>query len=329
MGYQFKPPSVAMNKPGVILITILLIVMILSIISVQISKNFYISLKREAYLDFKNLSHQMLMSSEKQAIKSLQKNIKPFQSKLTLNDSILNNKFYFQNALMLLEVSVLDASNCFNLNSLFKPSGNSYEIRPLYKAWLNRYLKLKQFSEADIESFIDQLVDWVDRDNQPLNFGAENYFYIGPASKISQFTPKRLLVDISEINNFPIMERMDYRDLITNLCVLPNRNNQIININSLVQSDSLLIAAFFDEENLEYTSSQILNMPKNGYDDVNVFIDQFNQASKFPSQVLSINSQTFRLQSDIINENFSANLETLVILDISNSAEVIRRTFNF
>ena len=318
-----------MNKPGVILITTLLIVMILSIISVQISKNFYISLKREAYLDFKNLSHQMLMSSEKQAIKSLQKNIKSFQSKLTLNDSLLNNKFYFQNDLMVLEVSVLDASNCFNLNSLFKPSGNSYEIRPLYKAWLKRYLKLKQFNEADIESFIDQLVDWVDRDNQPLNFGAENYFYIGPASKISQFTPKRLLVDISEINNFPIMERVDYRDLITNLCVLPNRNNQIININSLVQSDSLLIAAFFDEENLEYTASQILNMPKNGYDDVNVFIDQFNQASKFPSQVLSINSQTFRLQSDIINENFSANLETLVILDNSNSAEVLSRTFNF
>ena len=318
-----------MNKPGVILITTLLIVMILSIISVQISKNFYISLKREAYLDFKNLSHQMLMSSEKQAIKSLQKNIKSFQSKLTLNDSLLNNKFYFQNDLMVLEVSVLDASNCFNLNSLFKPSGNSYEIRPLYKAWLKRYLKLKQFNEADIESFIDQLVDWVDRDNQPLNFGAENYFYIGPASKISQFTPKRLLVDISEINNFPIMERMDFRDLITNLCVLPNRNNQIININSLVQSDSLLIAAFFDEENLEYTASQILNMPKNGYDDANVFIDQFNQASKFPSQVLSINSQTFRLQSDIINENFSANLETLVILDNSNSAEVLSRTFNF
>ncbi|MDB4073043.1 type II secretion system minor pseudopilin GspK [Gammaproteobacteria bacterium] len=318
-----------MNKPGVILITTLLIVMILSIISVQISKNFYISLKREAYLDFKNLSHQMLMSSEKQAIKSLQKNIKSFQSKLTLNDSLLNNKFYFQNDLMVLEVSVLDASNCFNLNSLFKPSGKSYEIRPLYKAWLKRYLKLKQFNEADIESFIDQLVDWVDRDNQPLNFGAENYFYIGPASKISQFTPKRLLVDISEINNFPIMEMVDYRDLIANLCVLPNRNNQIININSLVQSDSLLIAAFFDEEDLEYTASQILNMPKNGYDDVNVFIDQFNQASKFPSQVLSINSQTFRLQSDIINENFSANLETLVILDISNSAEVLSRTFNF
>tara|TARA_B100000768_G_scaffold170936_1_gene177786 strand:- start:265 stop:1221 length:957 start_codon:yes stop_codon:yes gene_type:complete len=318
-----------MTKPGVILITTLLIVMILSIISMQISKNFYISLKREAYLDFKNLSHQMLMSSEKQAIKSLQKNIELFQSKLTLNDPLLNNKFYFQNDLMNLELSVIDASNCFNLNSLFKPSDNSYEIRPLYQGWLERYLKLKQVNEADAESFIDQLIDWVDRDNQPLNFGAENYFYIGPASRISQFTPKRLLVDISEINNFPIMAIMDYKDLISNLCVLPNRNNQIININSLVQSDSLLIASFFDEENLEYTASQILNMPKNGYDDVNVFIDQFIQVANFPSQVLSTNSKTFKLHSDIMNENFSANLETLVILDISNSAQVISRTFNF
>jgi hypothetical protein len=45
--------------------------------------------------------------------------------------------------------------------------------------------------------------------------------------------------------------------------------------------------------------------------------------------VLSINSQPFILQSDKINENFSANLETLVILDNSNSAEVLGRTFNF
>lgn len=318
-----------MTKPGVILITTLLILMVMSVISMQVSKNFYVSLQREAYLDFKNQSYHMLINSEKQVIRNLQKEAKVRQSKLTLSDSILKNKFYYQNDLMQIEIDISDASNCFNLNSLFNKSSNTFKVRPAYRDWLIRFLELKSLSTVNIQSFIDQLVDWVDQDNQPLNFGAENYFYIGPASKISQFTPKRLLVDISEINNFPIMERMDYRDLITNLCVLPNRNNQIININSLVQSDSLLIAAFFNEENLEYIASQILNMPKNGYDDVNVFIDQFNQASKFPSQVLSINSQTFRLQSDIINENFSANLETLVILDISNSAEVLSRTFNF
>ena len=318
-----------MNRPGVILITTILIVMVMSVISMQISKNFYISMKREAYLDFKNLSYQMLISSEKQAIKSIQKDINLFQSKLTIHDPILNNTIYYQNDSMLLKLNVKDASNCLNLNSLFEPSGNSYKVRPMYKDWLIRYLRLKQINAANIESFVDQLIDWVDRDNQPLNFGAENYFYIGPASLINQFTPKRLLVDISEINNFPIMERINFQELSSHLCVLPGQNNQLININSLVPNDALLVASFFSEENLEYTKSQNLNMPKNGYDTVDSFIDQFTQTSNFPPQVLGINSKTFKLQSDIINENFSANLETLVILDISNSAQVISRTFNF
>ena len=42
------------------------------------------------------------------------------------------------------------------------------------------FIKIKGFDAPKIESFIDQLIDWVDPDNQPLNFGAENYFYIGP-----------------------------------------------------------------------------------------------------------------------------------------------------
>lgn len=318
-----------MNKPGVILITTLLIVMILSVISMQISKNFYISLKREAYLDFKSSSHQMLISSESKAIKTIEKEIIQFQSKLTLHDPILKNKFYYQDEQMLLELGVSDASNCFNLNSIFEPSENSYQVRAPYRKWLVRYLRLKLIGEPEIESFIDQLVDWVDLDNQPLNFGAENYFYIGPGSQFKQFTPKRLLVDISEINNFPIMQTLNFNDLISHLCVLPGSNKQLININSLAARDAILIASFFHEENLEFSESQILSMPKNGYDEINSFVDKFTQRTDFPNQVLSLNSKTFKLEGEIINENFSANLETLVILDISNSTKILRRTFNF
>ena len=320
---------ISMNRPGIILITTLLMVMILSVISMQISKNFYISLKREAYLDFKSLGYQMLVSSEKKAIKTLKKEITLQQSKLTLHDPILKNKFYYQDELMLLELDVSDASNCFNLNSLFELSENSYKVRAPYKKWLARYLRLKLIGEPEIESFIDQLIDWVDLDNQPLNYGAENYFYIGPGSQFKQFTPKRLLVDVSEISNFPIMQTLNFDDLITHLCVLPGSNKQLININTLASKDSMLIASFFHEENLEFSESQILSMPKNGYDEIHSFVDKFTQRADFPTKVLSLNSKTFKLEGEIINENFSANLETLVILDISNSAKILRRTFNF
>ena len=61
-----------MNKPGVILITTLLVIMIMSVISTQISKVFMLSLQREAYVDFSNTSRQLLVSIEAQAIKRLQ-----------------------------------------------------------------------------------------------------------------------------------------------------------------------------------------------------------------------------------------------------------------
>jgi general secretion pathway protein K len=318
-----------MTKPGVILITTLLILMVMSVISMQVSKNFYVSLQREAYLDFKNQSYHMLVNSEKQAIKNLQKEIKLYRSKLTLSDPILKNKYYYQNDLMTLEIEVSDASNCFNLNSLFDQSSTASQIRPAYRDWLSRYLQLKSLSKVKIQSFVDQLIDWVDQDNQPLNFGAENYFYIGPASQTQQFTPKRLLVDLSEIQNFPIMQNLNFTEITSNLCVIPGSTKQLLNINTLVKEDALLVASFFNEKNLEFTESQILNLPKNGYDDISVFANHFSKSAIYPPQVLSINSRTFNLEGTIINENFSATIESLVILELSSTVKILSRTFNF
>ena len=318
-----------MTKPGVILITTLLILMVMSVISMQVSKNFYVSLQREAYLDFKNQSYHMLVNSEKQAIKNLQKEIKLYESKLTLSDPILKNKYYYQNDLMTLEIEVSDASNCFNLNSLFDQSSTASQIRPAYRDWLSRYLELKSLSKVKIQSFVDQLIDWVDQDNQPLNFGAENYFYIGPASQTQQFTPKRLLVDLSEIQNFPIMQNLNFTEMTSNLCVIPGSTKQLLNINTLVKEDALLVASFFNEKNLEFTESQILNLPKNGYDDISVFANHFSKSAIYPPQVLSLNSRTFNLEGTIINENFSATIESLVILELSSTVKILSRTFNF
>lgn len=318
-----------MTKPGVILITTLLILMVMSVISMQVSKNFYVSLQREAYLDFKNQSYHMLVNSEKQAIKNLQKEIKLYESKLTLSDPILKNKYYYQNDLMTLEIEVSDASNCFNLNSLFDQSSTASQIRPAYRDWLSRYLQLKSLSKVKIQSFVDQLIDWVDQDNQPLNFGAENYFYIGPASQTQQFTPKRLLVDLSEIQNFPIMQNLNFTEMTSNLCVIPGSTKQLLNINTLVKEDALLVASFFNEKNLEFTESQILNLPKNGYDDISVFANHFSKSAIYPPQVLSLNSRTFNLEGTIINENFSATIESLVILELSSTVKILSRTFNF
>ena len=191
-----------MNKPGVVLISTLLIVMVMAIISTQISKIFFLSIQRDSYIDFKNHSLQLLLSSEKEAIQSIQKEIVSSNQKLTNKNPVLNQSYFFSNELATIQVDVSDASNCFNLNSIFIKTGDGLQIKKDNKEWLERLLRLKGFEAPKIESFIDQLIDWVDPDNQPLNFGAENYFYIGPLSPINQYTPKRLLSNLSEIKNF-------------------------------------------------------------------------------------------------------------------------------
>ena len=318
-----------MNKPGVVLISTLLIVMVMSIISIQISKNFFLSIQRDLYIDFKNHSLQLLLSSEKQAIKSIQKEIISSNGKLINKDPVLNQSYFFSNELATIQVDVSDASNCFNLNSIFIKTSDSVQIKKDNREWLERLLRLKGLDAPEIESFIDQLIDWVDPDNQPLNFGAENYFYIGPLSPINQYTPKRLLSNLSEIKNFPVLEQISFKKISNNLCVLPGLSNQLINVNTLNDSHTNLIASFFDEENLEFIESQILDTPENGYDSANEFANKITQSVSWPSQVLSINSKTFLISTKIYNQTFSNQLDSLVILDTSNSAKVLNRDFIF
>lgn len=318
-----------MNKPGVVLISTLLIVMVMSIISIQISKNFFLSIQRDLYIDFKNHSLQLLLSSEKQAIKSIQKEIISSNGKLINKDPVLNQSYFFSNELATIQVDVSDASNCFNLNSIFIKTGDGIQIKKDNREWLERLLRLKGLDAPEIESFIDQLIDWVDPDNQPLNFGAENYFYIGPLSPINQYTPKRLLSNLSEIKNFPVLDQISFKKISNNLCVLPGLSNQLINVNTLNDSHINLIASLFDEENLEFIESQILDTPENGYDSANEFANKISQSVSWPSQVLSINSKTFLISTKIYNQTFSNQLDSLVILDTSNSAKVLNRDFIF
>ena len=301
----------------------------MSIISIQISKNFFLSIQRDLYIDFKNHSLQLLLSSEKQAIKSIQKEIISSNGKLINKDPVLNQSYFFSNELATIQVDVSDASNCFNLNSIFIKTSDSVQIKKDNREWLERLLRLKGLDAPEIESFIDQLIDWVDPDNQPLNFGAENYFYIGPLSPINQYTPKRLLSNLSEIKNFPVLDQISFKKISNNLCVLPGLSNQLINVNTLNDSHTNLIASFFDEENLEFIESQILDTPENGYDSANEFANKISQSVSWPSQVLSINSKTFLISTKIYNQTFSNQLDSLVILDKSNSAKVLNRDFIF
>ena len=317
-----------MNKPGVVLITTLLIVMIMSVLSIQISKTFMLSLQREGFMNFSNSSYHLLLSAESRSVKQLKQEMALYKNKLLKSDSLLIDNLYFEVDSLVLEIEIDDKGNCFNLNSIFNPRQGKYEINKKNYEWLKRFLRAKLFDELEIESFVDQLIDWVDRDSQPRNYGAEDYFYLGPSSRVQQYTPKRFLTNLSELKNFPIVSRLDFSVLTKGMCVFPFTNIQTINVNTLKPDDVLLLATFFNENNYEYVEGRIIDFPKGGYNLVNDFTKNFPDTLEYPSNVLDVTSKIFSIKSMLIEEDFFAELETLVILDASNKSKVLNRHFN-
>ena len=145
-----------MNKSGVVLITTLLIVMIMSVISMQISKSFMLSLQREAYMDLSNISFQLLLSAEKKAVKDLKEQLSRYQTTLLSSDPILQNSLYYEIDNSVRELIFRDASNFLNIKSSFNPRQWKYEINKANNDWLKRFTRNKGVDENDIEAFVDQ-----------------------------------------------------------------------------------------------------------------------------------------------------------------------------
>ena len=144
----------------------------MAIISTQISKNFFLSIQRDSYIDFKNHSLQLLLSSEIEAIQSIQKEIVFSNQKLTNKDPVLNQSYFFSNELATIQVDVFDASNCFNLNSIFIKTGDGLQIKKDNKELLSYLL----FEMDDEDTYVKGIQSKMDIEFEAIN--TDSYFYM-------------------------------------------------------------------------------------------------------------------------------------------------------
>jgi len=110
--------QVTNKNKGVVLITVLLIILLLSSVAVVIGNNYLISLKRAAYLEFQSTSLNVFKNLESLALKKIDIEMKFNSNKLARNNPLLNNDIYFETESGVVTAKILDASNCFNINSL-------------------------------------------------------------------------------------------------------------------------------------------------------------------------------------------------------------------
>ena len=168
------------NNKGIVLISVLFIVLILSAIGASMSKTYLISIKRESYVDFQSNAIQYINNVETLAKEELKKQFRPVRSYTSKSMPIFANLIRLESESGYIVADIADASTCYNINSVVDFTNQEYMPNDRSIKGLKKLLELLKYDESEINELIDQMIDWIDKDSQPRNYGLEDYYYTGP-----------------------------------------------------------------------------------------------------------------------------------------------------
>lgn len=314
---------------GVVLISILLIVLLLSSIAVLFGNKYFLSLKRAEYIEFQTISINIFRNMEAIVEKAIEKELQFNSNKLSKDNPILNNEY----TLNINEAEVIsllrDASNCFNINSLVKESDNNFVENNKSIDAFRRFMKLMDVDNNIIEELIDQVIDWIDKDTNPRAYGLEDYYYSGPLHNPREYTGMRLIIAIEELKGIPAAKNIDWEIFNRYFCALPSTKGIKFNINTLTEDDKYLITSIFPNIDILDAEYIIDNIPQEGFDSFNSFQLAFPDLNfGNPNGELIYTSNFFEINTIIKYKEFSSNSISQVIYGGNKNSYIISRTYN-
>lgn len=316
------------NK-GVVLISILLIVLLLSAVAITFGNKYLVSLKRAQYIEFQSLSLNAFRNVEAMSLNKIDKFSRFNSSNLTKENPLLTDEIYFEINEATIVGSIDDASNCFNINSLVRAGKEDYQEN---KKSMNAFRELMYLAEVDnnvAEEIIDQIIDWIDKNSNPRAYGLEDYYYSGPLHNPREFSGGRLLIDIEELKSIPSVRLVDWDIFKEFFCAYPFATNLKLNINTLDKNNILLLTAFFPKIDIKDSEYIIENIPLNGFQDINTFLQAFEDIDlSSPNGEVIFTSDIFNIETVIDYEGYSASSKSTLIYGKNKNGYILSRTYN-
>ena len=315
------------NK-GVVLISVLMIVLLLSSVAVLIGNNYFVSFKRAQYQEFQNISINIFRNIESLALRKIDNELR-FNTKVHANNNALFiNDFIFELNQGVVTGKISDASNCFNINAVVKKVKNDF--KPNEKN-IEVFKRLMTFNDVDLnlaDEAIDQIIDWIDKDSNPRAYGLEDYYYSGPLNNPKEYTASRLFYSVAELKSLPAIKTIGWEIFNNNFCALPD-NSLEININTLKINDNQLLASMF--KNMSYEDAQYIldNIPEEGFADINDLKKAF-PSYNFDSENRHINfsSSNFSLLTTFTYERFYSESKSTIYYGPNNNSYIVSRIYN-
>ena len=316
------------NK-GVVLISILLIVLLLSAVAITFGNKYLVSLKRAQYIEFQSLSLNAFRNVEAMSLNKIDKFSRFNSTNLTKENPLLTDEIYFEINGATIIGSIHDASNCFNINSLVRAGKEDYQEN---KKSMNVFRELMYLAEVDnnvAEEIIDQIIDWIDKNSNPRAYGLEDYYYSGPLHNPREFSGSRLLIDVEELKSIPSIRLVDWNIFKDLFCAYPFATDLKLNINTLDKNNIFLLTSFFPKIDLKDAEYIIENIPLNGFQDINAFLQSFDDIDlSSPNGEILFTSNIFNIKTVIGYEGYSASSNSTLIYGKNKNGYILSRTYN-
>lgn len=270
------------SERGAALITVLLIVAAMSAVAVALTNGLANALQRSSALEAQSQLRLYAASAEEVAESQLGTLVNQFGGRLTTQSPGVAEPIQFPIEQGLVQISVRDASNCFNVNQLANsdaaPSpgaaggGNPMDAQED----LALILESAEIDRRQSQEMVAALVDWMDSDLVSELGGAEDSYYsdLDPPYRTSGLT----LEADSELRAIRGFDPITMATIAGLVCAVPGKaqiKDRPININTLPAEHAARLMPIFGETVDVSDLQQVLaGRPPEGWSDLGSFLSE-------------------------------------------------------
>ncbi|WP_199610504.1 type II secretion system minor pseudopilin GspK [Flocculibacter collagenilyticus] len=297
----------AHKQSGVALVSVLLVVAIVIIIAADMNGRLQLQMQRQINLQGHQQAYWYGMSAEAFVKQVIRKTLEDSEGEVNLSQpwAAKDMAYPVDNGTIAGEITDLQA--CLNLNALKEKSANSNTntrtntVNYATKS-LQRLFELVELP-TDIypEDLAMRVYDWLDDDSQLITGGsAEEDDYA--ALEHPYLSANTSMVTESELRLILGFNPILIAKLKPYLCVIPNTDTQITNVNTLTEEQAPLLAALFEKMTVAEAQNVLSSRGEAGFGSIDDFWDhsdvkkQPNLDDKFKKR-FDIKSEFFKLKA--------------------------------
>lgn len=319
------------KQRGAALLIVLMVVALVAIIATEMGARLQLQVQRASNIKSSNQAYWYATSAEEYARMSLVTLMEETSNKITLNQPWAQ-QFEYPMEEGGISVTLEDMQSCFNLNAL--PNANQTNVNGQQPTEaMSAFARLLQLTNEEIPSFTvdtvrDSLADWLDNDDQMRIYGAEDSEYGSRA--FPYLAANGQMSSQSELRLINGVEAAWLEELLPQVCVIPDNDQLVINVNTLSEERAPVLAALTGLS-LSQALSIINARPLDGWDDVATFLAEPDIAAlnlqPEQTQWFSVTTEYFILHTKSRYNEATFAMTTVLNAAASGKITVLRREF--